>query len=56
VFFDALLNGIAGFANAPVDIDGFIRQVPLTLRGSAVKYRPQKPQLTLYRHVDHNDS
>ncbi len=33
-FFDPRLTGIAGFANAPVDVDGFIRQVPLTLRGS----------------------
>ena len=33
-FFDSRLNGIAGFANAPVDVDGFIRKVAMTLRGS----------------------
>jgi adenylate cyclase len=39
-FFDAALNGIGGFANAPVDGDGFIRQAPLTLRGSDGRVLP----------------
>lgn len=39
-FFDARLAGIAGFANAPVDSDGLIRQVPLVLRGSDGKILP----------------
>ena len=39
-FFNSRLAGIAGFANAPVDSDGFIRQVPLTLRGSDGKVLP----------------
>jgi adenylate cyclase len=39
-FFDPRLTGIAGFANAPVDVDGFIRQVPLTLRGSDGRVLP----------------
>jgi CHASE2 domain-containing sensor protein len=39
-FFDSRFAGIAGFATAPVDSDGFIRQVPLTLRGSDGKVLP----------------
>jgi len=39
-FFDSRVAGIAGFATAPVDSDGFIRQVPLTLRGSDGKVLP----------------
>ncbi|MSP41583.1 MAG: CHASE2 domain-containing protein [Deltaproteobacteria bacterium] len=39
-FFDARLSGIAGFANAPVDSDGIIRQVPLALRGGDGKIFP----------------
>jgi len=39
-FFDARLSGIAGFANAPVDSDGIIRQVPLALRGNDGKILP----------------
>ena len=39
-FFDSRLAGISGFANAPVDSDGIIRQVPLILRGSDGKNLP----------------
>lgn len=39
-FFDSRLAGISGFANAPVDSDGIIRQVPLTVRGSDGKILP----------------
>jgi len=39
-FFDPRLSGVAGFANAPVDTDGFVRQVPLTVRGSDGKVLP----------------
>ena len=39
-FFDARLKGVAGFANAPVDSDGFVRQVPLVVRGSDGKILP----------------
>lgn len=33
VLFDERLNVMAGFANAPLDSDGFVRRVPLTLPG-----------------------
>jgi adenylate cyclase len=39
-FFDARLEGISGFANAPVDVDGLIRRVPLTLRGGDGRVLP----------------
>jgi adenylate cyclase len=39
-FFDPRLSGVAGFANAPVDSDGIVRQVPLTVRGSDDKNLP----------------
>lgn len=39
-FFDSRLNSVAGFANASVDADGFVRQVPLVLRGSEQEILP----------------
>jgi hypothetical protein len=33
-FFSPHLNPVAGFANAPIDPDGFVRQVPLAVRGA----------------------
>jgi adenylate cyclase len=33
-FFNSKLAVVAGFANAPVDSDGFVRQLPLAVKGS----------------------
>lgn len=49
-FFDPSLANIAGFANAPVDSDGFVRNLPLAVRGSDGKILPSFALAILARH------
>jgi adenylate cyclase len=53
-FFDARLDGIAGFANAPVDVDGFIRKVPITLRGSDGRALPSLALAVVARYAGYD--
>lgn len=39
-FFDSRIDVVAGFANASVDADGFVRQVPLAVRGGEREILP----------------
>ena len=55
-FFDQQLAGIAGFANAPVDVDGFIRQVPLTLRGSDGRVLPSLALAVAARYAGYDSA
>jgi adenylate cyclase len=53
-FFDPRVADVAGFANAPVDADGFIRQVPLAVRASDGKILPSLALAVLARHAGYN--
>jgi adenylate cyclase len=53
-FFDSRLDGITGFANAPVDVDGFIRKVPMTLRGSDGRVLPSMALAVVARYAGYD--
>ena len=50
-FFDERLNVVAGFANASLDSDGFVRQVPLTLQASDGEVLPSLAIAVLARYA-----
>ena len=52
--FDERLNVVAGFANASMDSDGFVRQVPLTLHGSDGKVLPSLGIAVLARYAGYD--
>lgn len=55
-FFTPKLTAVAGFANAPVDSDGFVRQLPLAVRGSDGKIMPSLALAVLARHAGYDDA
>lgn len=55
-FFDPRLNVVAGFANASVESDGFVRRVPLVLRGSDGTMLPSFALAVLARHAGYDPS
>jgi adenylate cyclase len=50
-FFDERLNVVAGFANASLDSDGFVRQVPITLQASDGEVLPSLGIAVLARYA-----
>jgi adenylate cyclase len=55
-FFTPKLNVVAGFANAPVESDGFVRQLPLAVRGSDGKILPSLAIAVLARYAGYDPS
>lgn len=55
-FFDKRLNVVAGFANASVESDGFVRRIPLVLRGADGKMLPSFALAVLARHAGYDPS
>lgn len=55
-FFDPALGGVAGFANAPMDGDGIVRQVPLAVRGEAGTVLPSFALAVLARHAGYDSA
>jgi adenylate cyclase len=55
-FFSPKLMTVAGFANAPVDPDGFVRQLPLAVRGSDGKILPSLALAVLARYAGYDDA
>jgi adenylate cyclase len=53
-FFSSRIRGIAGFANAPVDPDGFVRQIPLTVRDGLGRNWPSLALAVLARHAGYD--
>ncbi len=53
-FFNPKLSVVAGFANAPMDPDGFVRQVPLAVRGSDGRILPSFALAVLARHAGYS--
>ena len=53
-FFSPKLTAVAGFANAPVDSDGFVRQLPLVVRGSDGKLLPSLALAVLARYAGYS--
>lgn len=53
-FFSSRIRGVAGFANAPVDSDGFVRQIPLTLRGDDGKNWPSFALAVVARYAGYD--
>ncbi len=55
-FFSPRLVGIAGFANAPVESDGFVRRIPLAVRDSNGKILPSLALGVLARFAGYDAS
>ena len=55
-FFDPKLIPVTGFANAPVDPDGFVRQIPLAVRGTDGKVLPSLALAVLARYAGYDPS
>ena len=55
-FFAAGLKVIGGFANAPMDADGLVRQVPLAVRGEDGAVLPSLALAVLARHAGYDSS
>ncbi|MGZ8442230.1 MAG: CHASE2 domain-containing protein [Candidatus Binatia bacterium] len=55
-FFDPGLKVVAGFANAPMDGDGLVRQVPLAVRGEKGTILPSFALAVLARHADYDSA
>ena len=53
-FFSPKLNVVAGFANAPMDSDGIVRQVPLAVRSSDGQILPSLALAVLARHAGYD--
>lgn len=53
-FFSPKLTPVAGFANAPVDPDGFVRQIPLAVRGTDGKVLPSLALAVLARYAGYD--
>ena len=53
-FFSPKLSALAGFANAAVDPDGLVRQLPLVVRGSDGKILPSLALAVLARYAGYD--
>ena len=53
-FFSPKLTPVTGFANAPVDPDGFVRQMPLAVRGSDGRVLPSLALAVLARYAGYD--
>jgi adenylate cyclase len=53
-FFIPALTVISGFANAPVDSDGFVRQIPLAVKSSDGKIMPSLALAVLARYAGYD--
>lgn len=55
-FFSPELRALAGFADAPVDPDGFVRRVPLAVRGADGRVLPSLALAVLARYAGYDSS
>lgn len=55
-FFSPELTPVAGFANAPIDPDGFVRQLPLAVMGADGKALPSLALAVLARHAGYDSA
>ncbi len=55
-FFAPGLKVVAGFANAPMDADGLVRQVPLVVRGEDGTILPSLALAVLARHAGYDSA
>lgn len=55
-FFSSELPVVAGFANAPVESDGFVRQLPLAVKGSDKSILPSLALAVLARYAGYDAS
>ena len=55
-FFSPKLNPVVGFANAPIDPDGFVRQMPLAVRGADGKVLPSLALAVLARYAGYDSA
>ncbi len=55
-FFSSKLAVVAGFANAPVESDGFVRQLPLAVKGSDQSVLPSLALAVLARYAGYDAS
>lgn len=55
-FFDSKLAVVSGFANAPVESDGFVRQLPLVVKGSDGTILPSLALAVLARYAGYDAS
>lgn len=53
-FFSPKLSPVAGFANAPIDPDGFVRQLPLVVRGGDGRILPSLAIAVLARYAGYD--
>ncbi len=53
-FFSTKLTPVTGFANAPIDPDGFVRQLPLVVRGSDGRILPSLALAVLARYAGYD--
>ena len=53
-FFSPKLTPVAGFANAPIDPDGFVRQLPLVVRGGDGRILPSLAIAVLARYAGYD--
>src|SRR3989338_508203 len=54
-FFSPDLKPVAGFANAPIDPDGFVRQLPVAVRGADGKVLPSLALAVLARYAGYDN-
>ncbi|MBI2347165.1 MAG: adenylate/guanylate cyclase domain-containing protein [Deltaproteobacteria bacterium] len=55
-FFSPDLTPVAGFANAPIDPDGFVRQLPVAVRGTDGKVLPSLALAVLARYAGYDNA
>jgi adenylate cyclase len=55
-FFSPDLTPVAGFANAPIDPDGFVRQLPVVVRGADGKVLPSLALAVLARYAGYDNA
>jgi len=55
-FFSPKLDPVTGFANAPIDPDGFVRQMPLAVRGADGKVLPSLALAVLARYAGYDSA
>ena len=55
-FFSPDLKPVAGFANAPIDPDGFVRQLPVAVRGADGKVLPSLALAVLARYAGYDNA
>ena len=55
-FFSPDLKPVAGFANAPIDSDGFVRQLPVAVRGADGKVLPSLALAVLARYAGYDNA